>query len=223
MFFVVPDLLSKTEVRHLRKMLRSGQFRQGAGTADNSASQPKNNLQISYTDESQGDARRVIESAFARSAMFQFLALPRKVAPPTFNKYEVGMYYKDHIDHAIIGGSSPVRGDISSTVFLTEPDEYAGGELVLQFDGQELPVKLEAGQAVVYSATMMHRVNTISRGERVAAVTSIQSVIKSDEQRDLMGELARIMRWAQDTAPNAQENQALMRIYNNLLRMWAEV
>jgi PKHD-type hydroxylase len=155
--------------------------------------------------------------------MFQFYALPKSVAPATFNRYDVGMYYKDHIDHALIGGDDKVRGDLSSTVFLTDPREYAGGELILHFDSQELPVKLEAGQAVVYSATLLHRVNTVTNGSRIAAVTSIQSTVKSIEQRDLMGDLARVMRWTQDIAPDAPENQVLMRVYNNLLRMWAEV
>lgn len=223
MFFVIPDLLAADEVRRVREKLDSGNFMQGAGTSANPATSAKNNLQISYDDSSQDAARQIVEAGFARNPMFQFLALPKKVAKPTFNRYDVGMYYKDHIDHAIIGGADKVRGDVSSTVFLTDPRQYQGGELVLHFDGQEIPVKLEAGQAVVYSATMMHRVNTVTEGSRIAAVTSIQSTIKSDEQRDLMGDLARIMRWTQDIAPNAPENQTLMRVYNNLLRMWAEV
>lgn len=223
MFFVIPDLVSAEEVNKIRGLLESANFVSGADSADNAASQVKNNLQVSYNDRSQDDARRMIETAFARSPMFQFLALPKHVAPPTFNKYETGMYYKDHIDHAIIGGADRVRGDMSSTVFLSNADEYAGGELVLHFSGQQMPIKLEAGQAIVYSATMMHRVNEVSQGVRMAAVTSIQSTVKSDEQRDLLGDLTRVMRWAQDNAPNAAENQILVRAYNNLLRMWAEL
>jgi PKHD-type hydroxylase len=223
MFFVIPDLLTPEEVQRVRNKIDAGHFVAGAGTAANPSSAAKNNLQISYQDTSQHEARDIIEKAFARNSMFQFLALPKTVAPPTFNRYDEGMYYKDHIDHALIGGEHKVRGDISTTVFLTNPREYAGGELVLQFDGQELPVKLEAGQAVVYSATLMHRVNPVTRGSRIAAVTSIQSTIKNAEQRDLMGDLARVMRWTQDIAPDAPENQVLMRVYNNLLRMWAEI
>ena len=223
MFFVIPDLLTTEEVRRVRNKIDAGNFVSGAGTAANPSSAAKNNLQISYEDTSQDEARDIIDKAFARNSMFQFLALPKKVAPPTFNRYDEGMYYKDHIDHALIGGEDKVRGDISTTVFLTNPREYVGGELVLQFDGQELPVKLETGQAVVYSATLMHRVNPVTRGSRIAAVTSIQSTIKNTEQRDLMGDLARIMRWTQDIAPDAPENQVLMRVYNNLLRMWAEI
>jgi PKHD-type hydroxylase len=223
MFFVIPDLLTTEEVRRVRNKIDTGNFVAGAGTAANPSSSAKNNLQISYQDTSQDEARDIIEKAFARNSMFQFLALPKKVAPLTFNRYDEGMYYKDHIDHAIIGGEHKVRGDVSTTVFLTDPREYAGGELVLQFDGQELPVKLEAGQAVVYSASLMHRVNPVTRGSRTAAVTSIQSTIKNTEQRDLMGDLARIMRWTQDIAPDAPENQILMRVYNNLLRMWTEI
>lgn len=223
MFFVIPDLVTAEEVKHVRKLLESANFVHGADSANNAASQVKNNLQISYRDKSQDAARRIIETDFARSPMFQFLALPKNVAPPTFNKYETGMYYRDHIDHAFIGGAEKVRGDMSSTVFLSNPDEYTGGELKLHSNGQEIPVKLDAGQAMVYSATLLHRVNTVSQGVRLAAVTSIQSTIKSDEQRDVLGDLTRVMRWVQDNAPNAAENQLLVRAYNNLLRMWAEL
>ena len=223
MFFVIPDLLTAEEVQRIRSKLDAGNFVQGAGTSANPAASAKNNLQISYQDSTLDDARDIIEKAFARNSMFQFFALPKKVAPPTFNRYDVGMYYKDHIDHALIGGEQKVRGDLSSTVFLTNPRDYQGGELILNLGSQELPVKLEAGQAVVYSATLMHRVNTVTDGSRIAAVTSIQSTVKSLEQRDLMGDLARVMRWTQDIAPDAPENQVLMRVYNNLLRMWAEV
>jgi len=223
MFFVIPDLLTADEVRRVREKLDSGNFVQGAGTSANPSTSAKNNLQISYEDSRQNDARQIIEAAFERNPMFQFLALPKKVAPLTFNRYDVGMYYKDHIDHAIIGGEDKVRGDVSTTVFLTDPRTYKGGELVLHLDSQEIPVKLEAGQAVVYSATLMHRVNTVTDGSRVAAVTSIQSTVKNTEQRALMGDMARVMRWTQDIAPNAAENQVLMRIYNNLLRMWSEL
>ncbi|MCG8432565.1 MAG: Fe2+-dependent dioxygenase [Gammaproteobacteria bacterium] len=225
MLFAIPDLLTAEQVAQIQESLSRTEFKDGRPTAGLGSRGVKNNLQVTWDDASQNEIRKLVLQALERNQAFQFLALPQKILPPTFNRYESGMYYGDHVDHSILGKqiNMPIRSDISTTIFLSDPSTYDGGELVITRDGLEHTIKLPAGQAIVYSATCLHRVNAVTRGARIAAVTSAQSMIKDETQRDVLGELAKVTRWVQDTAPDAQETVMLGKIYANLIRMWAEI
>ncbi len=223
MMFMIPNLLNTEQVNTVRQVLAKVQFVDGKNTAGAGSDYQKNNLQANPDDENCRQAQQLVQQALGTNAKFRTLAIPRRVRPVTFNIYREGMYYRDHTDHSIFPGNPPVRGDLSMTLFLSEPDSYAGGELMVNSDGEQaVTVKLPIGHAVIYDACTMHRVNTVTSGERLAAVTSIESMVVDGQQRDLIGEVAQLTRWVQDKAPQSAEERRASKIYANLLRMWSQ-
>lgn len=220
--FIIPDLVNATELQQLQALLAQVQFVDGRDTAAAGAYQ-KNNLQASGPADVLNQAQRLVAQALERHPKFRVLAMPRRVRPVTFNCYETGMYYLDHTDHALLPGTPVVRGDLSMTLFLSDPGSYQGGELVINSDGPEsLNVKLPLGHAVVYSAATMHRVNPVTAGRRLGAVTVIESLISEPREREMLGEMAQLLRWVQDTAPRSAEERRANKIYANLMRMWCK-
>lgn len=223
MMFFIPNLLNPEQIRSVKDILAKAQFVDGKSTAGAGSDYQKKNLQASPDDESCRPAQQLIQQALASNGKFRTLAIPRRVRPVTFNCYREDMYYRDHTDHSILPGNPPIRGDLSMTLFLSEPTSYAGGELIVNSDGEQaVSVKLPIGHAVIYDACTMHRVNTVTSGERLAAVTSIESMVVDSQQRDLIGEVAQLTRWVQDKAPQSAEERRANKIYANLLRMWSQ-
>jgi PKHD-type hydroxylase len=133
------------------------------------------------------------------------------------------MYYGDHLDHPLLAGEPPARGDISTTVFLSSPDSYDGGELVVNsLHGEPVSVKLPAGQAVCYPAGTLHRVNPVTRGSRLAAVTVAESRIQDDTRREIFSDISQLTRWVQDVAAGSPQERLANKIYNKLMRMWCQ-
>ncbi|MCG8466042.1 MAG: Fe2+-dependent dioxygenase [Xanthomonadales bacterium] len=218
--FFIPDLISPAERQQLTALMQQIQFVDGRSTAAG-ASYQKNNLQAGGPAEAVQQAQRMVQAALDRHPKFRVLTMPRRVRPVTFNRYDEGMFYRDHTDHALLPANPVVRGDLSMTLFLSEPASYDGGELVINSDREDkVEVKLPAGHAVVYSAATMHRVNTVTRGSRVGAVTVIESLINNAAERELLGEMAQLVRWVQDNAPQSAEERRASKIYANLMRMW---
>ncbi len=223
MMFFIPNLLAGQQLQTVRQLLEKPQFVDGKLSAGAGSDYQKNNLQANEKDENVRQAQLIIQQVLAANGKFRTLTVPRKVRPVTFNLYRENMYYRDHTDHSILPGNPPVRGDLSMTLFLSDPESYAGGELVVDSDGvRPVNVKLPLGHAVIYDACTMHRVNTVTSGERLAAVTSIESMINNSQQRELIGELAQLTRWVQDRAPQSAEERRANKIYANLLRMWSQ-
>lgn len=223
MMFVIPNLLTTQQVQQVKEILGKAQYVDGKTSAGGASDYQKNNLQVSPDDESCRPAQQLIQQALSANGKFRTLAVPRRVRPVTFNLYREGMYYRDHTDHSMLPGNPPVRGDLSMTLFLSEPDSYAGGELVVNCDGPEaVSIKLPQGHVVIYDACTMHRVNTVTSGERLGAVTTIESMISDGHRRDLIGEVAQLTRWVQDNAPQSAEERRANKIYANLLRMWSQ-
>ncbi len=219
--FIIPDLLDKSALQMLLSLLDKVQFVDGSYSGEGSAYQKKN-LQAVSPEEIVRQASKAVHDTLLANAKFRVLALPRRVRPPIFNRHEPGMYYRDHTDAALLPGNPTVRGDLSVTVFLSRPEDYAGGELVVDTDGpRATAVKLPAGHAVVYPATTMHRVNPVTTGARTCAITTVESLVQDWVQRELIGEMAQLLRWVQDTAPQSAEERMAGKIYGNLLRMWA--
>ncbi|GAB4189393.1 MAG: Fe2+-dependent dioxygenase [Wenzhouxiangellaceae bacterium] len=218
--FIIPELFSGNDLKNLQALVSRIEFTDGRNTAAGAAYQ-KRNLQAGGPPEVLQQAQRMVAAALERHPKFRVLAMPRRVRPVVFNRYDEGMYYQDHTDHALLPATPVVRGDLSMTLFLSEPQSYEGGELVINSDQPDsLDVKLPAGHAVVYSAGTMHRVNTVTRGVRLGAVTSIESLVSDGPQRELIGEMAQLLRWVQDTAPESNEERRAGKIYANLMRMW---
>lgn len=223
MMFIIPRLVSGTALRQLQNQLQAGQFVDGGFSAGAAASYQKKNLQNNPQDQQLAAAADKVRELLEQHPMFRTMAIPRRVRSIVFNIYREGMYYRDHTDHSILPGRPPFRGDMSMTLFLSDPDSYTGGELVVNSDGpHEVSVKLPAGHAVVYDANTMHRVNTVTSGERYAAITTIESMISETAKREIVAEMAQLTVWVQDNAAQTEHERRASKIYANLLRMWSQ-
>lgn len=221
--FVIPDLLDARQLGEIRQLLAQARFTDGRETAGPGSSSVKNNLQGDPNDEAIQRAQKIVYEALTGSPQYRILAVPRIVRPMTFNRYDEGMFYGDHMDHPLLQGQPPARGDVSTTVFFSAPDEYEGGELVISSDAPDAQrVKLPAGHAVCYSAGTLHRVEPVTRGSRLAAVTVAESRIQDVARREIYSDVAQLTRWVQDVAAGTPQERLANKIYNNLMRLWAK-
>lgn len=223
MLFGINDVLDNAEVARIRAVLAKAGFVDGRATASEVAREVKHNLQAADRDEALDAAREIIIDRLLQQEGFTLRVLPVRMLPPIFNRYDEGMEYGSHVDNAIMGSDSPVRADVSVTVFLSDPDEYEGGGLVVHTDRQGQPIKLSAGSAVVYAASSIHRVEPVTRGRRYAAVTWAQSFVRDERHREMLTELSELARWASSVAPGSAEAVKAAQIRANLMRMWAEL
>jgi len=225
MLLHIEGVLSPDQVAHCRARLAAADWVDGKVTAGEQSARAKHNLQVPEDAPAARELGEMILGALGRNPAFVSAALPLRVFPPLFNRYDVGMGFGAHVDNAIrFAGPVRFRTDVSATLFLSDPGDYDGGELIVEDAYGEHAVKLPAGDMILYPATSLHRVAPITRGSRWASFFWAQSMVKSDEQRGLLHEL--------DTAVQALTLQvgqgdpslvSLAGAYNNLLRMWSEV
>ena len=221
--FIIPDLLSYDQCRQICALLAKAQFLDGKKTAGPGSSSVKHNLQGNPADAAIQQVQQLVHEKLVSHPQYRVLAVPRVVRPMTINRYDVGMYYGDHLDHPLLAGDPPARGDISTTVFLSAPEDYEGGELVINsMHGEPVQVKLPAGQAVCYPAGTLHRVNPVTRGSRLAAVTVAESRIQDDARREIFSDISQLTRWVQDIAPGSPQERLANKIYNRMMRMWCQ-
>ncbi|MCK0196753.1 Fe2+-dependent dioxygenase [Ancylobacter sp. 6x-1] len=227
MLIAIPDLLTPDEVAHCRRVLEGSRWVDGRVTAGAQAALTKRNLQIPTDSPEALELGDLILNALGRNPTFTSAAMPLRVLPPMFNRYDVGMTFGAHVDGAIRsvpGAGMRMRADVSTTVFLTDPDEYDGGELVIEDVYGTQEVKLPAGHAVVYPATSLHSVNVITRGSRWASFFWTQSMIRSGEQRTMLYDLDMAIIDARGKLPDDDPAVlSLANVYHNLLRHWAEM
>jgi PKHD-type hydroxylase len=221
----VPQVLNADELARFRARLGAAAWVDGNVTSGYQSAQAKKNEQLA---EESVEARELGESvlaALARNQLFFSAALPKQVFPPLFNRYGPGMTFGAHVDAAIrthAANRVRMRTDLSATLFLSTPEEYDGGELVVEDNFGTHNVKLAAGDLVLYPATSLHRVTPVTRGARVASFFWIQSMVRSDAQRTLLFDLdMSIIRLTRDH-PGHPGLVSLVGVYHNLLRMWAE-
>ncbi len=223
MYAQLNDVLTVDERARLDAMLAGARFEDGASTAGAAARRVKHNQQVSQSDEATSPARALVMEALVRHETFRNHAMPLRMMPIVFSRYEPGMTYGDHTDNAIMGRDPVVRTDLAVTVFLSSPESYDGGELMIGVDGDPRPVKLRAGSAVVYDATSLHRVEPVTRGVRLAAVTWIQSLVRNSAQRELLADISIALNWLREVAPASPQTLKLAKARANLVRMWSDL
>ena len=226
MLLTIPQVLNPHEVRRLRQLIDAADWADGKITAGTQSAQEKRNRQLPEDAPVAAQARALVLAGLSRSGLFFTAALPQKVYPPLFNRYEPGMDFGSHIDNSVrtfAATGQHVRTDISATLFLSAPEDYDGGELVVEDTYGAHSVKLAAGDMVLYPGTSVHHVRPVSRGARVGSFFWVQSMIRDDVKRallfDMDGAISSMRRAHGDTPPVV----ALTGSYHNLIRMWADV
>jgi PKHD-type hydroxylase len=227
MLICIPDVLSKTEVAQFRAAMDAAEWEDGRSTAGSQSAMVKKNEQLPPNGElSRKLGGRVIK-ALAANPLFVSAAIPRHIFPPLFNRYGEGQHFGVHVDNAVRGDhltGMRIRTDLSVTLFLSEPDEYDGGELVVEDYYRSHEVKLPAGHLVLYPATSLHTVTPITRGMRVASFFWLQSMVRDAHARSMIFDLDNaIQSLVKRLSRNDAEVVKLTGLYHNLIRYWAEV
>jgi PKHD-type hydroxylase len=219
-FLKVPDLLTPDEVARLRDLAKRVRFVDGR-SASNPGSQVKNNLQPEATDPAYLEAGKLVQQAFFRNALVRAYAYPKRIAMPMLTKYEPGMEYGLHTDACTLATQPPIRADVSCTVFLNDPADYAGGELSTRLGDAEVDVKLPPGHAVFYPSVTLHQVKPVTRGERLVAIAFLESTVRDHYQRQLLFTLTSALGRVDDKLDWESRTQ-LSHVLQNLQRMWSE-
>lgn len=221
-FIHIPGLLKPEEIVSIESLTAKATFVDGKITASMAAREAKNNFQIPAGDELLNAIHAILNNAVQTSPLFNIAALPKTVYPFLVSKYTAGKYYGWHVDSPVMG-NPPIRTDLAMTIFLSDPSTYEGGELLIQAGTNTTSFKPAKGDAVLYPCQYLHCVNEIKSGERLAAVTWIQSNVKNPEQRQLLFQLNQVHASLYQQAPNAPETNMLLQTHSNLFRMWAEM
>jgi PKHD-type hydroxylase len=221
----IPDVLTAAQVAQAKQIFESAEWVDGRVTAGHQSAQAKNNMQLPEDSEAARQVGEMILGALGQNPLFITAALPLKVFPPLFNRYQGGESFGTHVDNAIrqvTGTPHRIRTDLSATLFFTGPDEYEGGELIVEDTYGTHNVKLPAGHMILYPSSSLHHVRPVTRGARIASFFWIQSMVRDDGERSLLFDLdmaiQRINRGEAEQAASVQ----LTGVYHNLLRRWAD-
>lgn len=226
MLLHIPDILMAEQFTHCRQQLAQAEWIDGRVTAGHQSARAKDNLQLPEDHPVARALGDLIVTALQSNPLFMAAALPSKVFPPLFNCYQGGQCFGTHIDNAIrqvTGTPHRVRTDLSATLFLAAPEEYDGGELVVEDTYGTHSVKLPAGHLILYPATSLHHVRPVTRGARLASFFWIQSMVRDDGQRTLLFDLDMAIQQVTSDAPEHPAALSLTGVYHNLLRRWADV
>jgi PKHD-type hydroxylase len=225
MIVQIPDVLTPEQVNDARSRLLSADWVSGLVTAGHQGAQVKNNRQLPEGSPLATALGDIVLSALEKHPLFISAALPAKVYPPMFNRYEGGEAFGNHVDNAIRlmpGSAERIRTDLSATLFLCEPEDYDGGELLIEDVYGAQSVKLPAGHMVLYPSTSLHRVEPVTRGARLACFFWIQSMVRDPGQRSLLLDLDTSIQRLNQTGADEDARVQLTGCYHNLLRMWAQ-
>ena len=226
MLITIPNVLSASEVAEMRAKLDAANWVDGKITAGYQAQKVKDNEQLPENSPLAVELGDTVLKGLARSPVFMSAALPLRVFPPMFNRYRGGGRFGTHVDTAIRqvqATAQRIRTDVSATLFLTAPEEYDGGELIVEDSYGEHSVKLPAGHMVLYPATSLHRVEPVTRGARVSSFFWVQSMIRSDADRTMLFDMDQAIQKLAVELPGSPVGMQLTGVYHNLLRRWAEM
>lgn len=228
MFLRIPEVLNEEQLATVRASLNGAQapWVDGRVTAGHQGAPVKNNQQLDEASPLARELGNFILAQLERNALFISAVLPNKVYPPMFNRYGEGMHFGMHVDGTVRmfpGSAQKLRTDLSATLFLAPPESYDGGELVIESDFGNHTAKLAAGELIVYSSTARHRVNAITRGQRLGCVFWIQSLIRADAQREQLFELDGTIQRLTQTGADPQSLVRLTAHYHSLLKAWTEI
>lgn len=225
MLLHIPGVFTKDEVATLRTRLDAGPWADGNVTSGHQSATAKVNRQLPEDSAEAREVGALVTQALQANPMFVSAALPHTIFPPLFNAYQGGERFDLHVDNAIRQrGSVRIRSDLSATLFLSEPDDYDGGELIVEAMYGPQSVKLPAGDLVLYPSKSLHRVTPVTRGARVSSFFWIQSLIRDDADRETLFRLdVAIQRVSAEKGPKDAAVLELTAVYHNLMRRWAEV
>ena len=225
MLLHIPRVLTESQIARGRALLEQAKWVDGRATAGHLSARAKHNLQVAEGTPEACELGEVVVTALERTPLFMSAALPLRVFPPLFNRYEPGMTFGAHVDNAIrqvAGRPLRVRTDLSATLFLTDPADYDGGELVIEDTHGAHTVKLPAGHMIVYPADSRHQITPVSRGARIACFFWVQSLVRDGAQRRMLFDLDTAIQQLTATRADESARVRLVGCYHNLLRMWAD-
>lgn len=219
MLITIADVLASAELADIRATLAAAPFVDGRNTAGWSAKLVKDNKQLQESSATLRILRERVERAIRDNPVFQAAVRPRAITPMLFSRYAPGQSYGSHIDNPIM---DDIRTDVSFTLFLSDPDSYEGGELILETSAGEDAIKLDAGHMVTYPSTMLHRVEAVSTGERLAAVGWARSWVRDSAQREILFDLEAAKRSSFESQGKTPAFDLIAKASANLMRMWAD-
>jgi len=226
MMLHIPQVLTPAELNEIRQALERAEWTDGRSTVGSQGAQVKRNRQLPEDSPAARELGQKVLRALARNPLYFAAALPARTVPPLFNRYEDSEHYGFHIDGAVRAlpdNAGWLRTDLSATLFLCEPDDYEGGELVVKDTYGEHEVKLPAGDMILYPSNSLHCVTPVTRGARVCSFFWIQSMVRDDQHRSMLFELDQTIQRLRARHGETEEALALTNHYHNLLREWAEV
>jgi PKHD-type hydroxylase len=216
MLLCIAGVLSPEELELLTTKLEAAKFVDGKSTAGWHARLVKHNHQLDGSTAIASEAKTIVLEALHRNPLFQMAARPKTIRPPLFSRYEAGMSYGSHVDNALMGGTAtepPMRSDLSLTLFLSPTSAYEGGELVVETPHGEEAIKLEAGAMVVYPSSTLHRVEPVTQGVRLVAVTWVQSLVRNPEEREILFDLDTVRQAIFNQSGKTPEFDLISKIY----------
>jgi len=223
MLMRIPGVLGKRDLEQVRSMISGARFVDGKLSAGMAAQRVKHNTELAADESRIETLNALVMGALVRHPLYQHATLPQRIATPFYARYTNGQSYGDHVDDPVMGAEHRYRSDVSITLFLSEPEDYVGGELMIETSFGTQVVKYPAGDAVLYPSSSRHRVAEVTGGERLVAVTWAQSLVRDAARRELLFELGQARDRLLARAPDAAESKQVDKSYVNLLRMWAEV
>lgn len=224
MLLAIADVLNQDQLKNVNDILKDAHFIDGRLSAGTTARKVKKNHELPADSQLQSQLNNIVMNSLYNHPLYQAAVLPHRQASPFYARYEPGEAYGHHVDDPVMG---PMQGryrtDVSTTLFLNNPDEYEGGEIVIQSQNGEQAIKLAAGSAITYPSGSLHRVAEVTKGTRLVAVTWAQSMVRDAEKRELLFNLYKSRDALQKKYPDDEEVVKVDHTYINLVRMWAEI
>ncbi len=224
MLLAIKKVLNEQQLSVVQKLLENAQFVDGKLSAGKEAKAVKNNEELASQSPLHQQLNQIVMNSLVQNEEYQRATLPSKVSTPFYARYTQGMNYGFHVDNPLMGPfGQQYRSDVSTTVFLNAKDAYQGGEITIQTAFGEQKIKLDAGDAIVYPSSSLHKVDEITAGERLVAVVWAQSMVKDAQKRELLYELSGARESLLEKQPEAEETRHVSNVYSNLVRRWSEV